>query len=164
MQSLVFKQLDVTLAEVVLKVLFDRAVGRELRPHPPLDNVISDIRSAIAHLQLLGYLYTDVKGHNVMWDPTARHWCLIDFSECYSPGTRFTHGVSGTPGWIDPDARVVTVELVESMLVKLEEYVRTGLEPLPREITRDEHNANFDRNVATAIAVKAAVAKTSVPA
>lgn len=161
-EALAFKPLSVTLDEVLSKNRFDHAVGREISSYPPLDNVIANIRSATTHLQSLGYLYMDFKGANIMWDPTpdnetSGRWCLIDFSECYVPGTRFKHGINGTPGWMDDDATVVTVELLASLHEKLEEYVLTGLEPLPLGTTREEEDANFRLNVAGDIAHKQAL-------
>lgn len=160
-QGLVFERMDLPLDRVVSPINFDRAVGNDERPHPPLDHVVRDIRNATAHLHSLGFLYMDIKPANIMWkataeDASAGRWCLIDFSECYAPGTTFTHGVPGTPGRTDDDARVVTDGLLESMLAKLALYIKTGLEPSTSGDSINQLQINFDRNVAKAIAAKVA--------
>lgn len=160
--------MKVTLSDVMTRIRFSKAVGEDIKPHPPLGKVVKDVRAATTHLQSLGFIYTDVKADNIMWDAAVNgspgRWRLIDFSECYAPGTRFSHAVNGTPGWMDPDATVVTVELLETMLLKLEEYVQTGLEPLPSWTTREKRDVNFRRNVARAIAKKEARAKVEAEA
>lgn len=163
-QGLVFQKLPVTLTKVFRDIAWRRAVGEEVRPHPPLESVVDDIRAAIQHLRSLGLVYVDVKGSNIMWNDASRRWCLIDFAHCYAPGTQFTNAVPGTPGWWDPDTKVVSETLVESMLKKLETYVLTGERP------RDPSNAaqgemmdtNFKRNVGRYIDRRDAQAKAKL--
>lgn len=89
-----------------------------------VEGFIRDIRSALNHIRSLGVLYIDLKPDNIMWN--GERWCLIDCSECFAAGTTFRH-CFGTPGWMDPDARVVSDALIDTLVDNLEKYVRTSL-------------------------------------
>jgi hypothetical protein len=143
--SIVYERLHSTLEAQVwgMKRVGHRYVELDDDERVPVDPdaVMRDVRAAMAHIRARGLIYVDIKPSNIMWrahadthsdhkDEAGGEWCLIDFSECFPPGFVMNQQF-GSRGWVDTKARVVTDEVMEAALERLEAFARKGKMPSP---------------------------------
>ncbi|WOO78275.1 uncharacterized protein LOC62_02G001826 [Vanrija pseudolonga] len=98
-------------------------------PIMAIGNVMTDITAAVTYLRDTYQLcYLNLAPHNVMYNHKNDKWVIVGLGECHKEGTTFANGIPGPMGWTE-NSNTVTWGVVLSMLVEIENYIKTGEYP-----------------------------------
>lgn len=98
-------------------------------PIRSLNNAMKYIIAAVAYLRDTYQLcYLNLAPHNIMYNQANDKWVIVGLGECHKEGTRFVDWIPGPVGWAQ-NSQTVTWEIVQSMLVEIQKYIKTGAHP-----------------------------------
>ncbi|KAF2234418.1 serine/threonine-protein kinase-like protein [Viridothelium virens] len=103
-------------------------ITRLFKASEPFDRLscLKEIRSGIEHLHKLGIIHCDINPHNIY--SHGNSWVIGDFDSSTSEGEKL--GLkAGTGGWTKDQFKFARRENNLYGLAKIEEFIRTGLEP-----------------------------------
>nr|POE86977.1 isoform 2 of mapk/mak/mrk overlapping kinase [Quercus suber] len=121
--GLIFDLYDMTLKQTL---------DRNLIPQLDVENLMTQIRSAVHHLHSLGLAHNDLNPMNIMVHDDNKTLILIDFGSCSPFGTELI--TAGTFEWTDEDFSTSDMKNDDIGLSKIERWLYMKKEEQEKEL------------------------------